>query len=63
MNNGLVMRYFILFFALLGIAGCNHRSVSNENITEDKPKTAVTLTHITFGKIFYLQQRFIRINR
>ena len=45
------MRYFILFFALLGIAGCNHRSVSNENITEDKPETAVTLTHITFGKI------------
>lgn len=45
------MRYFILFFALLGITGCNHRSVSNENITEDKPETAVTLTHITFGKI------------
>lgn len=45
------MKYFILFFALLGIAGCNNRPVSNENTTEGEPETSVTLTSVTFGKI------------
>lgn len=46
------MKYQILLLSLiLNLSGCGQRNESNESIQEEKPGTAVTLTHAAFGKI------------
>ncbi len=46
------MKYQIVLLSLIvSLSGCGQRSASNGNIQEEKPGTAVTLTHATFGKI------------
>lgn len=46
------MKYQIVLLSLIvSLSGCGQRDVSNENIQEEKPGTAVTLTHVAFGKI------------
>lgn len=46
------MKYQIVLLSLIvSLGGCGQRGASNENIQEEKPGTAVTLTHAAFGKI------------
>ena len=46
------MKYQIVLLSLIvSLSGCGRRDASNGNIQEEKPGTAVTLTHVTFGKI------------
>ena len=46
------MKYQIVLLSLIvSLSGCGQRNASNGNIQEEKPGTAVTLTHVAFGKI------------
>lgn len=46
------MKYQIVLLSLItSLSGCGQRDASNGNIQEEKPGTAVTLTHAAFGKI------------
>ena len=46
------MKYQIALLSLiLSLGGCGQKGASNENIQEEKPRTAVTLTRTTYGKI------------
>ncbi len=46
------MKYQIALLSLiLSLGGCGQKGASNENIQEEKPRTAVTLTRATYGKI------------
>lgn len=46
------MKYQIVLLSLIvSLGGCGQRGASNGNIQEEKPGTAVTLTHAAFGKI------------
>lgn len=46
------MKYQIVLLSLIvSLGGCGQRDASNGNIQEEKPGTAVTLTHAAFGKI------------
>lgn len=46
------MKYQIVLLSLaLELGGCGQRGTSNENIPEQQPQTAVTLTHAAYGKI------------
>lgn len=46
------MKYQIALLSLiLSLGGCGQKGASNENIQEEKPRTAVMLTHATYGKI------------
>ena len=46
------MKYFIVLLSLiLSLNGCGQREASNGNAQEKKPRTAVTLPHVAFGRI------------
>lgn len=46
------MKYQIVLLSLIvGLSGCGQRNASNGNMQEEKPGTAVTLTHAVSGKI------------
>ena len=46
------MKYqIVLLWLILSLIGCGQRKESNESIQEEKPGTAVTLTHAAFGRI------------
>ena len=46
------MKYqIVLLFLIVSLGGCGQRGTSNGNMQEEKPGTAVTLTHTAFGKI------------
>lgn len=46
------MKYQIVLLSLIvSLSGCGQKDASNGNIQEEKPVTAVTLTHASFGKI------------
>lgn len=46
------MKYQIVLLSLIvSLGGCGQRDASNGNIQEEKPGTAVTLTHAASGKI------------
>lgn len=46
------MKYQIVLLSLIvSLSGCGQRGASNGNIQEEKPGTAVTLTHAAFGRI------------
>lgn len=46
------MKYQIVLLSLIvSLGGCGQRDASNGNIKEEKPGTAVTLTHAAYGKI------------
>ena len=46
------MKYFIILLSLvLGLNGCKQRDASTVNVKEEEPRTSVTLTHVTLGKI------------
>lgn len=46
------MKYHIILLSLIvSLSGCGQRDASNGNMQEEKPGTAVTLTHAASGKI------------
>ena len=46
------MKYqIVLLLLIVSLGGCGQRGTSNGNMQEEKPGTAVTLTHTAFGKI------------
>lgn len=46
------MKYQIVLLTLvLSLYGCGQRDASDESVQEEKPRTAVTLTHAAYGKI------------
>ena len=46
------MKYqIVLLLLIVSFGGCGQRGTSNGNMQEEKPGTAVTLTHTAFGKI------------